>query len=434
MHKHTIAKKNKINLADYNYKRDIENRLLMSHFSAFDVEVLEEILHSSLTLQLSNLAASLEADSMEVMVTVDKLSQTGLLKRTGEMINVDKEMRKYYEFQALKFDEDFHPDMSYLQATLKKLPIHLLPVWYAIPRTSTNIFDSLMEKYLATPRLFQRYLLELTFDDPMPQRIMEEVFASDELMLRSRDLRQKFDLSREQFEEYMLLLEYNFVLCLTYIQVDDQWKEVVVPFQEWREYLLFMRESEPKSLQADGVNELRGGELAFVQDLARLLNGEPMNLPADYHRWIEDKIQLLELMDHKKEWLELPLEDQAMTLLRHQDNRILSTKVDTELENEKNLREVEKALGRIPHNHWIDFGDFLKGVTTAIGHNEGPTLKKQGRRWAYVIPEYNEQEQLYVKAAVFERFFEAGFVSIGDYQERPVFRLTNFGRSLLATP
>ena len=40
-------RKNKISLTDYNYQKDIQNRLLLAKFSLSDLKVLEEILYSS---------------------------------------------------------------------------------------------------------------------------------------------------------------------------------------------------------------------------------------------------------------------------------------------------------------------------------------------------------------------------------------------------
>ena len=49
----TIAlKKHKITLADYDYRHDIENRLVLAKFSSNDFAVLEEILYSSLSISL----------------------------------------------------------------------------------------------------------------------------------------------------------------------------------------------------------------------------------------------------------------------------------------------------------------------------------------------------------------------------------------------
>src|ERR1700722_12485760 len=101
-----VPKKNKVTLADYSYQRDIENRLLMSQFTTLDLSVLEDILYSSLNISLKKLAKNLSVDEKRVRPIVQKFSQTGLLSLHDDQIVVDKEMRKYFEAQIVKFDED----------------------------------------------------------------------------------------------------------------------------------------------------------------------------------------------------------------------------------------------------------------------------------------------------------------------------------------
>ncbi|MBS0621531.1 MAG: hypothetical protein JSR80_01040 [Verrucomicrobia bacterium] len=438
MMKETHNKKNKLVLADYDYRKDIENRLLMSTFTLFDVEVLEEILHSSLTLQLSQLISALEGETMQVIESVDKLSQTGLLKREGEMITVDKEMRKYYEFQVRKFDDDFRPDMEFLQALLRTVPIHVLPLWYNIPRTSTNIFQSLIERYLHTPRTYQRYLLELQFDEPVMQQILDEVFASEDYMVRSKTLREKFNISREKFEEYMLMLEFHFICCLSYKKIGDHWKEVVTPFQEWRDYLRFLRDTQPKALpKTTVVEELYSGACGFAKEAHALLSALPKNPP--YDQRIAAKLKWLGLIEGEgqlkstpltAEWVKLDLEEFALALYRHCDNQILSKKIPLSLQTERNLREVEKALMRIKHYEWVSFDDFLKGMVVGFGTDGGSILEKKGRHWRYSLPEYTAEEKNFIHAAIFERFVESGFVSVS--KDEKLFRLTPFGRMILS--
>ena len=168
-------RKNKISLEDYDFKHDIENRLLMSQFSSHDLEVLEEILYSSIKIPVRKISKSVDLDEDELFPILEKLSKTGLFTFEGDSIVVDKEMRKYFEAQILKFDPDFKPGMEFLQSILRKVPIHVLPIWYSIPRTSNNIFESLVEKYLLTPQIFQRYLMELSFPDPILAGIVHEV-------------------------------------------------------------------------------------------------------------------------------------------------------------------------------------------------------------------------------------------------------------------
>ena len=152
------ARKNKINLADYNWQQDVENRILMSDFSALDVEVLEEILFNPLKISFRKLLRSLSCEEGDLAQSLQKFSQAGLVSIQDDTIAVDKEKRRVFEFQITRFNPAFKPDMEFIQGLLKKIPIQLLPTWYAIPRSSNNIFESIVEKYLLTPHIYQRYL------------------------------------------------------------------------------------------------------------------------------------------------------------------------------------------------------------------------------------------------------------------------------------
>ena len=56
------ARKNKINLTDYNGHQDIENRILMADFSVFEHDILEEILFNPLKLSLKKLARTMDCE------------------------------------------------------------------------------------------------------------------------------------------------------------------------------------------------------------------------------------------------------------------------------------------------------------------------------------------------------------------------------------
>lgn len=474
------SRKNKIDLADYNYKRDIENRVLMATFSTFDVEVLEEILHSSLRLTVPKLCDTLDADIEELEPSLEKLEKTGLFERNSDQLVVDKEMRKYYEGQILKFDDEFESNMDFLQGLLRKVPIHVLPVWYSIPRSATNIFEALLDKYLGSPRKYQRYLLELNLEDPILNGIMERVFNAPDFKVRSRDLREEFGLSREEFEECLLHLEFNFICCLSYNQIGNQWKEVVTPFHEWREFLRFRRDRMPTKLDASRVERLRTPEFAFVQDatallqampiavsegrhyycyrldevelarLARLCDGIPPLTEANRERYatyfgqLIGKLCLVEIAEERggvvspseygKEWLELPIEEKAMAIHRHPHNSLLSRELDPRLQTERNLREVERSLEWITQLGWVLFDDFVRGVIVPIGGAEEIKLEKKGRKWQYTLPSYTDEERLFIRATIFERLFEAGLVAVGRYEGHDCFCVTSFGRGILERP
>jgi hypothetical protein len=470
-------RKNKISLTDYNYQKDIENRLLMAHFSDTDLEVLEEILYSSIQIPIAKLSKNLQKEEQEILPSLEKLSKTGLFVFADGSIVVDKDMRKYFECQLEKFDEDFQPGMEFLQNLLKKVPIHVLPIWYAIPRTSNNIFDSLVEKYLLTPQIFQRYIMELNFGEPILKNIIQDVFSSENLELSSAELIRKYNISRELFEEYLLHLEFSFVCCLGYRKSEDGWEEKVTPFQEWKDYLKFLNDSEAPSIEnTDKIQLKRPSEYSFVQDLAIILEQakkQPITLkstedgfllpeegflskllslfpslnkdPDFYRPYIHHLIQKLELVrlcsisqgklstsDMTEEWLSMRLDNQSLYLYRHPKNRILNPEVPMDLCTEKAMREAEKSIVRVLHKNWVFLDDFLQGVYVPLHESHAIQLTRQGKNWKYKLPVYSEAEVNLLRFIILEWLFEAGIVQIGSFHNKDCFRVTTLGQTLFA--
>jgi len=467
----SLSRKNKINLSDFDYKKDIENRLSMAQFTQFDIEVLEEILYSSVKIPLLKLSKNLNNDLDKILSSLEKFQKAGLLKIQNDLVIVDKEMRKYYEFQILKFDDEFKPDMEFLQGLLRKVPIHFLPIWYSIPRTSNNIFESILEKYLITPHVFQRYLFELYDGDPVFAGIIQEVYHSPEFKVDSNVLKKKYDLSDVEFEEYMLLLEFSFVCCLSYNKVDDHWKEVVTPFFEWSKYLQFIENSETNAIpDTSSIKRERPKDFSFVEDMTALLNfaqKEPIpifsqndesqisdenlekliklcNLPPEswtrsYLYQLIQKLCLIRLADRidgclcyseaSSEWLSMSIENRALYLYRHPSNRILSNNYSNDLCNEKNIRECEKTIKRVVHRGWVYFDDFFKGVIASLNEETTVKLRRKGRNWHYLIPHFNEEQKKFIKATIFEWLFEMGMVAIGTHDSKDCFCVTPFGQT-----
>ncbi|MBI2743281.1 MAG: hypothetical protein HYX48_05125 [Chlamydiales bacterium] len=476
----TIAlKKNKVVLSDYNYQRDIENRLLMAQFSSLDISVLEEILYSSLSISLKKLAKNISASEKEVRPIVQKLSQTGLLTLDGDVITVDKEMRKYYEAQIDKFDEDFCPGIEYLLGLLRKVPIHILPTWYSIPRTSNNIFDSIIEKHLQTPQIFLRYCSELNLTDPLLNSIVEVVYNSPDYKVRADELIEKFNLTPQQFEESILLLEFNFLCCLGYQKNDDIWEEVVTPFHEWREYLLFQRDSKTPSIPKKAkIERTREEDFSFVEDMHCLLSlakkqtmtlskknaiGLPLpstalceafagscnNLSTDksdflpyVHQLITKlcQLKLADIVDGQlcplesaKSWFTLDAEARAIYLYRHPLNQITSVDLPPSLATDRHVREAEKSISRVLDSGWVYFDDFMNGVYVALSPTSAITLKKTGKTWKYALPSYSPEELALIRAAIFEGLFFAGMVATGTHDEKECFCVTPFGQSIFGS-
>jgi hypothetical protein len=467
-------RKNKINLSDYDYRRDIENRLLMAQFSVQDVKVLEEILYSPLTIPLRKLIKNLDLEESEVLLALDHLSKTRLFKIVDDTLVVDKDMRKYYESQISKFEDDFVPGMDYLQGLLKKPPIHVLPTWYNIPRASNNIFDSLVEKYLLTPQIFQRYLNELKLSDASISSIVQELFSSPDFKLTSRYVIEKYQLTREQFGEYMLGLEFNFVCCLGYQRKGDQIEEVITPFHEWRQYLRFLKDTEPTKM-SDGlqVERRRPHDFSFVQDMGIVLTlakKQPLNLmPFSERQWsleknlrtaiaakfegldeehpdfilylnkILNKLKLLKLLDvvdgrlyaleSANDWLDMRLENRALFIYRHPLNQLEGEGCPPMLCSDRLVRESEKSIQRVLNLGWVYFDDFCKGVLVPLTEESLIVLKRTGKTWKYSLPRYSDEERALLKASIFEGLFEVGIVATGHVGGRACFAVTPFGQS-----
>lgn len=460
-------KKNNIALSDYDYKRDIENRVIMAELSVFEVDVLREVLDHSLKIEISDLADILDVRELVLLSALKKLSQTKLLTIHGEMIFVDKEMRKYYESQILKFDDDFQPDIEFLQGLLSKLPMHTILSWYSIPNSSSHIFTSIVESYLSTPKVYQRYLSELNFTDPILKNIVHDVFNASDYKVSGCTLMKKYSLSREQFEEYMLHLEFNFVCCLGYNQVDDVWEEVVTLFYEWSTYLRVQQETAPNAIQEIiEIQRTHPEEDGFLQDLNRILNtvqDDPIKLAKASHGWkffdehalivlphvpqedarteylsrlIKTLIELelvsikegtLNSVKQSQEWLRKSKHDQKMALYRHSVNRLCNAHVAFA---ERDYHETVRSLNHLVKQDWVYFDDYINGLTVGLGNADSVVLQNKGKKWKYVFPTYSEDQVHFIKTVIFTGLFDAGLIATGTHRGQPCFSMTSLGHTL----
>ncbi len=459
-----LLKKNRVNLEDYDFRKDIENRLLIAKFTQTDLSILEEIIYSSISIPVRKLAKTLDLEEETVVLTLKKLEPSGLFSWNEGLITIDKEMRKYFEIQILKFDPQFKPGMEFLQSLLRQVPIHVLPNWYAISRTSNNIFDSIVEKHLLTPAIFQRYLMELSLPDPLFSCIYQDVYKAPDFTLFADQIIDKYSLSREKFEECILYLEFYFLCCLGYQKVGEEWKEIVTPFYEWHEYLRFLRSTESLSItKCDDIQRFRPRDFSFVEDLSlvlkearyqplillsqtewhphtetHLLSKLPGTTPA-YLQYLLTKLRQLKLadiIDHRlyaletaSDYLDMRPENQALFLYRHPLNRFHSLNIPLVC-TDRHIKEAEKSIQRVLHSGWVYFDDFIQGVTAPLSELSLISLKRQGRTWKYALPSYSDEEITLIKTVIFSDLFEMGVTAIGTHQGKDCFTVTPFGQSL----
>lgn len=442
-------RKAKITLSDYSYRKDIENRMLMAQLSVFEVNVLQEIIHHSLRISVEQLAAELDIKIDALLPVIDKLSATKLYKRDNLTLVVDKDMRKYFEFQLEKFDDQFTPDLEFLQNVLNQVPIHVLPLWYAIPRSSNNIFGSIIEKYFSTPKIYLQYLSELQFDNLILNAIIKDVYHAPDFKVKAADLISKYQLTRECFEEYLLLLEYHFACCLSYNQMDGYWQEVVTPFAELWEFLKFESQAKVHAIKGP-IEKTLNSDFSFIEDLSTLLKAcqakkilpeEVKGLKAKsseaIQRVVEKLIQLEFAKQHAngqllattkgKNWLAKTQTEKITSLAGDPLNTLTNAKDFITLWNMRNIYLVEKKLRKFTPEEWIDIDHFIAGFIAPIGDKEPVTLKKKGKKWKYEIPTYTDHDQRFIQAVVLERLAELGVVDTGVHKGKKVFCLTPYG-------
>lgn len=447
-------RKAKICLNDYPFERDVKVRLFMAELKSNEIKVLLEIIHHSLKISIDELADELDLELSILNPILDKLSTTKLFTRQHKILIVDKEMRKYLETEIEKFNDDFRPDIDFIQNLLSKVPIHILLTWYAIPRTSDNIFDSIVEKYLLTPKIYKQYLTELQFDNPILTSIIQEVFQPPHYTVSTEELRIKFNLTHESLEEYLLLLEYHLICCVNYRKIEGEWKEIVTPFAEWWDFLQFDYRARPQPLPKESIKTDFNVEFSFIKDVATLLQScqekkcDHKNIkeidiktPTQLERIINKSLQLklvtkagadqIMITNKGKDWLTKPLFEQIAMMGNDPQNELTMHDEFASLWNMRNLRLIEKNLRRLPSNIWISFENYLQGLIAPIGNNQPVILKNKGKKWQYVLPSYTDQEKKFIQAVIMERLAELGMIETGSYQDKPCFRLTPFGHHIV---
>jgi hypothetical protein len=455
-------KKTKISLPDYNYEEDILSRTLLKTLNSEELKVLEEILFSSLQFSIESLSDNLDLPVDEVYAHLEKLAALNLFNFDGRNLQVDKDKRKYFETQITRFEEDFEPNLDFFQNILKCLPIEVLPSWYHVPRTSNNIFQSLIDKHLLTPQIYQRYIIDHTSMNELTALVAKDVFDHTELRIPVTNIMQKYELSRHDFEELALQLEFHILAFVSY----HNGIEVMTPFHEWREYLLSLKENQSGNLE--DVTPLRPYEFAFIQDMHELINltekanieiyfskekdsfsVEPTAVPLIQASIAADKEYIQKLVNKlltlglavveetflkptkaAKEWSMIPIMQRAHITFKHPHN-MLSMQKTSGLATQRSIIEIQKSLSAVKDLGWIYFDDFMTFAMIALNEDKQVTLKKIGRSWSYALPKYSEEEKEFIRQVVTEWLFESGITQIGKKDDKLAFRLTSLGKSIV---
>lgn len=453
----TQGRKSKIELSDYDFEGDLSSRLILSKLSVFEVEVLKEIVYNSLSFPVQELAETLETSTNQIQLALQRLEPTQLYTLIGNKISVNKEKRKYFEVQIERFSEDFEPDTVFFQSLLGLVPIHVLPGWYSVPKASDGIIESIIDKCHRTTKLFERYLAEIQYEDEQMEAIVNDVYHSAELSIDVSYLINKYSLTREKLEETLIFLEFCKICCLIYKNDGEgNWKQVVTPFYEWRQYLTFLRQTEYKTIeQPANLTPFFNSDFGFIEELdktLRSLTEKPITEIAvaesllghytaeEMQSRIIERIRSIQLTKSEKGalhqtentalWLEKPIQEKAMALYFNTIHKYRKKTGDQSF-NDRDIREVERGLKRILAGGWIPLDQFIRGLAASLGKVHEITLQKKGRHWSYAIPSYDEKQLVFIRHVLFHHLLESGMIAIGVCENTTYLSITRFGQLAL---
>ncbi len=430
----------KIQFENYPSQIDAEACRLLCSLSEIEVTVVKEILHQSIKIELCHLQEELALSEETLLSILEKLSKIKLFKLEKNALVVDKDKRKRLDIWLEKFQEEFKPNLAFLQQLLTRVPVHAIASWYAIPRTTDHVFEAIFERYFETPKLFRQYVAEIEEQNAFFRLIIQEVFRPPHFKATVESLKEKLDLSEAQLSELLLVLEYHFICCLSYKTINGQRVAMVTPFQEWQEVLEFEFQTRITPLPAQEVFADTCCPLAVVEEIRSVVRKEIEE--ESVHRPLLEKLYWLGWIKQEesgswstsesgREWLAMPLHDQITTLATHPLYRLDKDEEIAPLWNLRNLRLVEKSLRRLPRKEWVDFELFLRGITMPLCDHAPTALKYKGKQSRYFFPVYSKSEKLFITRVILERFVELGIIKAGTYHGKKCILLTALGSRII---
>ena len=454
----SAIRKNKISFEDYDFKQDLELRLFLSKLDKNSVSVLEEIIYSSLKTAIDKILKNLEISKIELIKILKNFEKFNLLKIENENIEIDKKIRNFFEFECQRFDKNFKEDLYFVSRLLQKIPIHVLPIWYYLPRSSNNIFNSIIEKFFKTPNLYKRYLDNIEHETPLFTFAIQEIFKSENFTIETKLIKDKFSFTDEELTEALIFLELNFICFVTYVEIDCEYIETATLFTEYKTFLNHLKTFKTIEIKdLDNLIKKRDSDFGFVQDMHFVL--ESLQKPSEI-KSIKDKLKkhiskidpkihiansyldsvidklikikyvsfkdnILSKNDSSNEWLLMDNEKKVLHLYYHPLNTF-----QYENFNEISLKEAEKSISKVINCGYVYFDDFIINSFANVSEERSIELKPFGKSYKYVFPTYNIEEKKFIKSVIFDRLFEAGIVSIGSIKAKDCFRVTKLGKLL----
>ncbi|MCH9621963.1 MAG: hypothetical protein S4CHLAM20_13960 [Chlamydiia bacterium] len=454
----------KVELEDFDYERDLKLRLHLEKLNTHAIYVLEEILYSPLKVSIQELCDNTETSYTDIHSILDSLKPLGLFDINNETLFIKKDVRKYFEMLIEKFEPDFSPNLDYFKDLLKHVPIHCIVSWYHIPRTSNNIFNSIIEKHFKTPKIFEKYITETLSLDPIAQNVADLVLNSSCGKVSCKEIQEKTSLNEEELEKIILFLEYHYIIASSYEVEDNHYTKYLSLFSEWKNWKINSQFSskEELSLHEDEIQRISDNEFSFIEDMSLILTlcneialhvtynqkdelfyleDESIRLPGinnnetTYIARVINKNLLLGLCvieedqlrqtPPAKKWLETPIKKRTLITFKHPHNALSHKSRFSFKQHDRNIIEVQKALSTIQSGRWIMFDEFMHLNLSSGNSLKQAELKRVGREWKFEAAEYDPKEIEFIKLIVLGWLFESGMIIPGTYQNKDCFKVTS---------
>jgi hypothetical protein len=338
----------------------------MFHYSSHEVLILQALLDLSNNISLEDIQAECDLPPQEIINSLEKLSSIGLTARHHNQILVDKQLRKYYETQLLRFSPTLYPTIDLFTHQLKKISIELISLWYSLPKNCSNLLQTLIDKFFKSPQLYQRHLSEIQLEQPNLYRAYDLLINSPGHSLLYHEFMQRLELSQEERETYLLMLEFSGIAFL-HFRIHPHTTSLTAHVSllgEWVEYQKIINPTSKEISPQVYLHQDTWWFIKLMEELAITLRQEGL-LPAEteaislqHARAIEKGIEQGLFLKKGSSiypglaldnWLGESYEGRAWSLYR------LSTTpfpipIDSgslrELATQRNIREIERSLRR----------------------------------------------------------------------------------------
>lgn len=441
-----LQKKNRVQLDDFEYLEEVRTRKFFFNISQDWIVLLEELLFFPSKISLYKAALALSLSKEEFLDVLSYFAPLNFFEIDQDYITFDKDLRKGIEFYLGKFEANFIGGIDYFQSLLKRVPIHLLPTWYSLPRSCDSIFSSLIERIFHTPQHFQRHLLEIEQEDELYALVLRNLYKSKNFSVDSETLRQQLEIDPDNWQALLLHLELSLVLVVGYRLEKDRYRETLYVPTEFREYLSKRLEKMPRPiLDQRIVIKERGVSISFPFDLSQVLAAtkrfsikisyandfwtidaetikdlsDDISYPIDYLNRLISKLIYLGLAIpseglllpaiEAQEWLASSLERQALALFKA-----------LWMKDPNSLRYYEKGLSRISDLGWVLMDECIQTISSDRFY-----IEKTGKRWYYTA-----EDKRLLTPQHFETLFECGLIEFGSYEGNRCLKLTEFGKQI----